>query len=84
MNKKIYIDPRWEKAGGIGTFYKNINNINQYEHIDIKGQPFNATDCWHSTKAIFKINDALFFFQDIYHHYIQKSHLFLQYMISII
>ncbi|HBS5214977.1 TPA: glycosyltransferase family 4 protein [Klebsiella pneumoniae] len=62
MNKKIYIDPRWEKAGGIGTFYKNINNINQYEHIDIKGQPFNATDCWHSTKAIFKINDGVIFF----------------------
>lgn len=62
MNNKIYIDPRWERAGGIGTFYKNINSINKYQEIDIKGQPFNAVDCWNSTKAIIRINNGVIFF----------------------
>lgn len=60
--KEIYIDPRWENAGGIGTFYENINSINKYRHIDIEGKPYNPKDCFYSAKAISKLNDAVVFF----------------------
>ncbi|MCW1874107.1 glycosyltransferase family 4 protein [Erwinia sp. INIA-01] len=61
-SEKIYIDPRWDGAGGIGTFYNNINHINEYKKINIVGQPFNPVDCWNSSKALMKINDGVVFF----------------------
>lgn len=61
-SKKIYIDPRWVKAGGIGTFYENINKINNYNHINIHGMPYNPIDCYYSSKAASQINDAIIYF----------------------
>ena len=39
MVAKILIDPRWKNAGGIGTFYEEINKINRYEEFPFKGNP---------------------------------------------
>lgn len=44
MNK-IYIDSRWENYGGIGTFYSEINKINNYEDAKLRGKPMSPFDC---------------------------------------
>lgn len=64
MGKKILIDPRWEKMGGIGTFYKHINIINKYALIKIKGSPASPIDTVFSSLALLKFRneDVITFF----------------------
>ncbi|HFZ8994094.1 TPA: glycosyltransferase family 4 protein [Citrobacter freundii] len=60
--KKILIDPRWKNAGGIGTFYEKINEINRYDDIQIEGSPASPLDTLRSAKAMSTVKDAVVFF----------------------
>ncbi|MBS0857078.1 MULTISPECIES: glycosyltransferase family 1 protein [unclassified Tatumella] len=61
-NNKIYIDPRWEGMGGIGTFYQQINRLNEYPELAPEGHPASPLDTFRSAKALKDIKDAVMFF----------------------
>lgn len=61
-DREIYIDARWENSGGIGTFYKGINEINKYKQIKISGHQSSPLDTWYSSIAIHRIKNAVIFF----------------------
>lgn len=60
--KQILIDPRWKNAGGIGTFYEKINEINRYDDIHIEGSPASPLDTLRSAKAMSSVKNAVVFF----------------------
>ncbi|HDZ9276482.1 TPA: glycosyltransferase family 4 protein [Klebsiella pneumoniae] len=60
MNK-IYIDSRWENYGGIGTFYSEINKINNYEDAKLRGKPMSPFDCLSTTIQLFFRKNGVFF-----------------------
>ncbi|MDM9677903.1 glycosyltransferase family 4 protein [Raoultella planticola] len=62
MVAKVFIDPRWKNAGGIGTFYEEINKINKYEEIFIKGNPVSPLDTLSSAKALSSLKNSVVFF----------------------
>lgn len=61
-NKKIYIDPRWEGMGGIGTFYQQVNRINNYTTLAPDGHPASPKDTFKSSKALKSKTNAVMFF----------------------
>ncbi|QNK08291.1 glycosyltransferase family 4 protein [Enterobacter sp. JUb54] len=61
-SKNIYIDPRWKNAGGIGTFYEKINEINNYKKIGFKGSPASPVDTIRTSKKMLFNKDAVVFF----------------------
>lgn len=62
MVAKILIDPRWKNAGGIGTFYEEINKINKYEEFPLKGNPASPFDTLNLTKELSKLSNSVVFF----------------------
>ena len=62
MKKKILIDPRWINTGGIGTFYRCINKINKYTHMQINGSQVSPIDTIRSAVALLKVRNAVAFF----------------------
>lgn len=61
-NRPIKIDPRWKGMGGIGTFYEQINKINQYQVIDFEGSPASPLDTIKSSIKLSKVSAAKIFF----------------------
>ncbi|VUT02186.1 glycosyltransferase family 4 protein [Klebsiella spallanzanii] len=61
-DREIYVDARWENSGGIGTFYKRINEINNYKKIKISGHQSSPLDTWNSSIAISRVKNAVVFF----------------------
>lgn len=62
MPANIYIDPRWKNAGGIGTFYEEVNKINGYETLSIKGDPASPFDTLSSAITLSSLNNSVVFF----------------------
>lgn len=62
MPKKIFIDPRWEGMGGIGTFSQQINRLNGYAAIVPDGHPASPLDTLKSSKALMGKKDLVVFF----------------------
>ena len=62
MVAKILIDPRWKNAGGIGTFYEEINKINRYEEFPFKGNPASAFDTLNLSKELSALRNSVVFF----------------------
>lgn len=60
--RTIYIDPRWEKAGGIGTFYEKINELNNYKKINFKRNPASPLDTIYTSKKMFSGKNSVVFF----------------------
>lgn len=60
--RTIYIDPRWGTSGGIGTFYKKINEINKYERLSISGSPVSPYDSIRSSVYVNRLSNALVFY----------------------
>ncbi|HDH7820612.1 TPA: glycosyltransferase family 4 protein [Raoultella planticola] len=61
-SRTIYIDPRWKNAGGIGTFYERINELNNYKKINFKGSPASPIDTIRTSKEmLLKDNSVVFF-----------------------
>lgn len=61
-SRNIYIDPRWKNAGGIGTFYEKINEINGYKEIDFKGSPASPVDTIRTSKQMLLSKNSIVFF----------------------
>lgn len=61
-NRPIKIDPRWKGMGGIGTFYEQINKINQYQVLDFEGSPASPLDTVKSSIKLSKVSAAKIFF----------------------
>ncbi len=59
---KIYIDDRWGKTGGIGTFSEELNKITQYESAGFKGAPFSPLDTFKTSAKLIKKTKGLYFF----------------------
>lgn len=61
-SRKIFIDPRWKNAGGIGTFYEQINKYNNYEEYTFLGKPTSPVDAFRTGKVLFENSKDIFFF----------------------
>ena len=62
--KQIFIDKRWEKLGGIGTFSKGISRFNSYFDVDFSGNPTSPIDCIRTSfflKKKLSSNSLVFF-----------------------
>ncbi|VTN10251.1 Uncharacterised protein [Raoultella terrigena] len=61
-SKTICIDPRWKNAGGIGTFYEKINDLNKYQKIDFEGSPASPIDTIRTARKMLLRNNSVVFF----------------------
>ncbi|HHO0106950.1 glycosyltransferase family 4 protein [Klebsiella quasipneumoniae] len=52
--REIIIDMRWEGSGGIGTFAKEVNRINEYKESGFKGKPYSPLDSFKISFELFK------------------------------
>lgn len=61
MKNNIYIDTRWKNAGGIGTFFEGVNNINQYTPLPFSGSPASPIDTFRMAFQLRNIKKEWFF-----------------------
>ncbi|MCP6203573.1 glycosyltransferase family 4 protein [Klebsiella pneumoniae] len=62
MRKEVYIDTRWEGAGGIGTFTREIQKINNYKSYEFHGNPASPLDTLRTSFSLFREKDILILF----------------------
>lgn len=60
--REIFIDPRWEGMGGIGTFYQQVNRINGYPLLSPEGHPASPMDSLRSAKVLRGKHNSVMFF----------------------
>ncbi|SSK98838.1 glycosyltransferase family 4 protein [Klebsiella pneumoniae] len=61
MKNNIYIDTRWKNAGGIGTFFEGVNNINQYTPLPFSGSPASPIDTFRMAFQLRNIKKGVVF-----------------------